>query len=78
MSARLATQWRACGERSEVTRVLRQLQTIRLGELHLGDEAAPPMARLSAVPPELNALLEKLQLLPLFAAPPKWALPNSS
>jgi hypothetical protein len=77
MSARLATQWRACGERGEVTRLLRQLQTIRLGELRLGDAAAPPTARLTDVPPELNALLEKLQLLPLFAAPPKWALPKA-
>jgi transposase len=77
ISARLATQWRACGERGEVTRLLRQLQSIRLGELHLGDEAAPPTARLTEVPPELNALLEKLQLLPLFAAPPKWALPKA-
>jgi transposase len=77
ISARLATQWRACGERGEVTRLLRQLQSIRLGELHLGDEAAPPAARLTEVPPELNALLEKLQLLHLFAAPPKWALPKA-
>lgn len=78
MSARLATQWRACGERGEVTRLLRQLQTIRLGHLHLGDKTAPPTARLTEVPPELNALLEKLKLLPLFAAPPKWALPTAS
>jgi hypothetical protein len=76
MSARLATDWRTCGERGEVTRLLRQLQTIRLGELQLGDGSAPT-ARLTEVPPELNALLEKLQLLPLFAAPPKWALPKA-
>jgi hypothetical protein len=76
MSARLATDWRTCGERGEVTRLLRQLQTIRLGELQLGDASAPT-ARLTEVPPELNALLEKLQLLPLFAAPPKWALPKA-
>ena len=30
-------------------------------------------ARLAKVPPHLNALLAKLKLLHLFAAPPKWA-----
>ena len=78
LSARLATQWRACGERGEVTRLLRQLQTIRLGELQVRDlhaEGGPALSvpRLSEVPPELNALLEKLKLLHLFATPPKWA-----
>jgi hypothetical protein len=73
ISARLATQWRACGESGEVTRLLRQLQTIRLGQFQLGDESAPALARLTEVPPELNALLDKLDLLHLFATPPKWA-----
>ena len=77
ISARLATQWRACGERGEVTRLLRQLQTIRLGTLQLGGESAPHLA-LTAVPPTLNALLEKLQLLHLFAAAPKWAVPAAA
>jgi len=75
ISARLATQWRACGEPGEVTRLLRQLQTIRWGQLGIGDESC---ARLTAVPPELNALLEKLQLLHLFATPPKWAADDPS
>lgn len=72
LSARLATQWRACGERGEVTRLLRELQTIRLGTFQVGGK---PLLRLTAVPPELNALLEKLKLLHLFATPPKWASP---
>lgn len=29
--ARLTRKWRLCGETSKVTRILRQLQTIRLG-----------------------------------------------
>lgn len=74
ISARLATQWRACGETGEVTRLLRQLQTIRLGEFHLPGESSLRFARLSEVPRELNALLEKLQLLHLFQTPPKWAV----
>lgn len=77
ISARLATQWRACGERGEVTRLLRQLQTIRVGTFHFGDETAPHVV-LTAVPPELNPLLEKLQLLHLFAAAPKWAVPAAA
>ncbi len=72
LSARLATQWRACAERGEVTRLLRQLQTIRLGTFQCGAQPAPHLA-LTTVPPELNALLAKLKLLPLFASPPKWA-----
>ena len=78
MSARLATQWRACGERGEVTRLLRQLQDIRLGTLQIADGSdAPALTRLTEVPPELNILLEKLKLLHLFAAPPKWAAPTA-
>ena len=77
LSARLATRWRAAGERGEVTRLLRQLQTIRLGHLHVPGENAPTLARLTQVPPHLNALLAKLQLLPLFTAPPKWALAHA-
>lgn len=73
LSARLATQWRACGETGEVTRLLRQLQSIRLGQFQAGDAASPILARLTEVPAQLNALLAKLNLLHLFAAPPKWA-----
>ena len=74
LSARLATQWRACGERGEVTRLLRELQTIRLATFQVGGEPSSlPLLRLTEVPPHLNALLEKLQLLHLFATPPKWA-----
>jgi transposase len=74
LSARLATQWRDGGEPGEVTKILRQLQTIRLGHLYLGDEeTGASFVRLTEIPPELNALLQKLNLLKLFAAPPKWA-----
>jgi transposase len=74
LSARLATQWRACGERGEVTRLLRELQTIRLATFQVDDQPpAVPLLRLTEVPPELNALLDKLKLLHLFATPPKWA-----
>lgn len=73
ISARLASQWRASGETGEVTRILRELQTIRLGQISLGKPGGPSLARLTKVPAHLNALLAKLKLLPLFAAPPKWA-----
>jgi len=73
ISARLARQWRTSGETGEVTRILRELQTIRLGQISVGKPGAPFLARLTKVPPHLNSLLAKLKLLPLFAAPPKWA-----
>jgi hypothetical protein len=73
ISARLASQWRTCGETGEVTRILRELQTIRLGQISVGKPGSPFLARLTKVPSLLNALLAKLKLLPLFAAPPKWA-----
>jgi hypothetical protein len=73
ISARLATQWRALGETGEVTRILRELQTIRLGQISIGEPGSAFLARLTKVPAQLNELLAKLKLLPLFAAPPKWA-----
>jgi transposase len=74
ISARLATQWRARGEHGEVTRILRQLQTIRLAQIQVGKAAEQTLSRFTQVPQDLNALLEKLNLLHLFATPPKWAL----
>jgi len=71
ISARLASQWRTCGETGEVTRILRELQTIRLGQISIGKSGAPSLARLTKVPAHLNTLLAKLNLLHLFAAPPK-------
>ncbi len=73
ISARLARQWRTRGEIGEVTRILRQLQSIRLGYISVAKHGRPLLARLTRVPAELNALLAKLDLLHLFAAPPTWA-----
>jgi len=79
ISARLAHQWRAKGETGEVTRILRQLQSIRLGYISVAKHGRPLLARLTRVPAELNALLAKLDLLHLFAAPPTWAeLPDTA
>ncbi len=73
MSARLARNWRALRESSEVTRILRQLQTIRLGLISAGVPGSPLLACFTKVPAPLNSLLAKLNLLHLFSAPPKWA-----
>lgn len=78
LSARLSSQWRARGETGEVTRLLREFQTIRLAQLQIGDAASPLFARITEVPPGLNAILAKLNLLHLFAAPPKWAAEEPS
>jgi hypothetical protein len=69
LSARLGGEWRACGETQEVPRVLRHLQTIRLGSLRLGQRV--PRTLMTQIPKNLNDQLQKLGLAPLFAAPPK-------
>jgi transposase len=69
MSARLGKEWRDKGEREEVPRLLRKLQTIRVGTLHLGDRVCEKL--MTEVPKDLNGQLRKLGLAGLFAAPPE-------
>lgn len=71
LSARLAQQWRQKEVNNDVPRLLRRLQKIRLGRLRVLGAEAPPA--ISPISPELNDLLAKIDLLKLFAAPPKWA-----
>jgi hypothetical protein len=68
LSARLGGEWRARGEREEVPRVLRHLQTIRLGVMKLGPHVQH--AVMTDIPKNLNDQLVKLGLAPLLAAPP--------
>lgn len=68
LSARLGGEWRARGETEEVPRVLRQLQTIRLGRLQMGADVQRTV--MTEVPKNLNSQLQKLGLSALFAAPP--------
>jgi transposase len=68
LSARLGKEWRAKGETEEVPRVLRHLQTIRVGTLQLGEKICRKL--MTEIPKELNAQLTKLGLAHLFAAPP--------
>jgi transposase len=69
LSARLGGEWRAKGQTQEVPRLLRHLQSIRLGLLRMGPDVHRTM--ITEVPPEMNQLLQKLGLVPLFASPPK-------
>jgi hypothetical protein len=69
LSARLGGEWRAKGETEEVPRILRHLQTIRLGSLRLGQHLQRPL--MTQIPKNLNEQLQRLDLVPLFAAPPK-------
>lgn len=69
LSARLGGEWRAKGETEEVPRVLRHLQTIRLGLLQMSSNR--PQIVMTQVPKNLNEQLRKLGLAPLFASPPK-------
>jgi hypothetical protein len=45
ISARLATQWRALRETGEVTSILRELQSIRLGQISIGEPGSAFLAR---------------------------------
>jgi hypothetical protein len=69
LSARLGGEWRAQGETEEVPRVLRHLQTIRLGSLQMGPDVHRTI--MTEVPKTMNEQLQKLGLAPLFASPPK-------
>lgn len=69
LSARLGGEWRAKGETEEVPRVLRHLQTIRLGSLQMGPDVHRTV--MTEVPKTMNEQLQKLGLAPLFASPPK-------
>ncbi len=71
LTAKLGVQWREKDQSIEVHNLLRQLQAIRLG--HLAVEGKPLKALVTDVPSELNAVLNKLRLLPLFASVPSWA-----
>jgi len=68
MSARLGREWRSAKERGEVPRILRRLQTIRIGRLKVGDK--PVGTLMTHIPKDLNEMLEKLGLLKLFATLP--------
>lgn len=68
LSARLGQEWRAQGEPEEVPRLLRKLQTIRVGTLRLREQSCAKL--MTRVPRELNAQLAKLGLTHLFAMPP--------
>jgi transposase len=69
MSARLGREWRAKGQTEEVPRLLRHLQTIRLGRLQIGPDIHQTV--ITQVPKDMNDQLQKLGLTPLFASPPK-------
>ena len=69
LSARLGGEWRAKGETEEVPRVLRHLQTIRVGRLQMGQHIHRTV--MTEIPKNVNEQLQKLGLAPLFASPPK-------
>ena len=69
LSARLGTEWRQKGETEEVPRILRKLQTIRVGTLRFGKKVCQKL--MTEVPKDLNAQLTKLGLAEVFATPPQ-------
>jgi transposase len=69
LSARLGSEWRQKGVKEEVPRVLRQLQTIRLGHLQMGQHVHRTL--MTQIPKHMNEQLNNLGLARLFAAPPE-------
>ena len=72
ISARLGQQWRANGQVGEVPKLLRRLQTIRIGRLTISGK--PSHSLMTDIPKDLNALLDKLGVIKLFATIPDWAM----
>lgn len=72
LSARLGSEWRHRGESGEVPRILRRLQSIRIGQLQVAGKTARTL--MTEIPKELNQLLEKLKVIKLFATVPDWAV----
>lgn len=71
LTARIGQAWRQAGEQGEASRIVRQLQTIRLGMLMVQRRSLK--AVITTVPKEINVLLRKLNVLHLFSEPPDWA-----
>jgi len=69
LSARLGNEWRNSGESGEV---LRCLQSIRIGHLQVAGKTARSL--MTEIPKELNKLLEKLNVIKLFATVADWAV----
>jgi len=69
LSARLGAEWRANGETEEVPRVVRNLQTLRLGMLKVGPKIHRTV--MTEIPKLLNKQVQKLGLAALFASPPR-------
>ena len=57
--ARIARRWRLFGETGEVTRILRQLQTIALSAIHIKNQGLRALKCITKVPAELNAELRQ-------------------
>jgi len=68
LSARLGGEWRAKGQTEEVPRILRHLQTIRLGCLRIGKRIQHTL--MTQIPKNVNQQLQSLQLTSLFTTPP--------
>ena len=73
MSARLGREWGLAGSHEEVVRILRRLQTIRVGELSFAGTAVRTV--MTDIPPDLEQTLRTLKLQKHFSAPPTWINP---
>jgi hypothetical protein len=69
LCAKLSNEWRAKGQKADLQRLLRQLQSIRVDYLKIAGKDSKRL--LTQIPTELNSLLDRLGLLALFAQPPE-------
>lgn len=70
ISARLGREWSGVGEHREVVRILRSLQTIRIGTLNF--DGAAHRTLMTAIPEEIEKTITTLNLGKLFSSPPPW------
>jgi transposase len=73
LSARLAREWSLQEEKAEAPRILRELQTIRVGFLKVHKTTLPP--QITQIPEHLEKLIQKLKIQKLFSSPPNWITP---
>ncbi|MEI7813110.1 MAG: IS1634 family transposase [Ignavibacteria bacterium] len=72
ISARLGTEWLACGETREVPLLLAELQQIKIGKLRVGRKTVKTL--ITDIPKKIQKTLEKIKVFHIFNTMPKWAL----
>ncbi len=70
ISARLGREWIGLGDHREVVRILRSLQTIRIGRLFF--DGIGHRTLMTSIPDEMEQTIKTLKLDKIFSSPPTW------